>query len=115
MYRNLLNRWWTIALACALGLAFLVSLPAQALAGSGAAPIGGTNPGLPPEPGPNASGDPDTPQGTGRSAPSAGRGNTIGSMHQAPTGPVEMRTTGNVWLIKVRFALQMVRVFYLHD
>ncbi len=110
MYRSLMNRCWTITLACVLGLGLLVSDPARCLA-SNVVSTGGVGQG--PEPG--ASGDPDSPSNTGRPTSVAGRGNRVGSVHQAPAGPSEAGTARNAWVIKVRIVLQMVRVFYLHD
>ena len=110
MYRNLMNRCWTLAIACMLGLGLLATVPARSVASS-VAPSGGQDP----DPAPNASGDPDSPSNTGRPTAAVRRGNTVGSLRQASAGPSEAWTPRNAMVIKIRIALQMVRVFYLHD
>ena len=114
MYRNLMNRWWTITLACVLGLVLLVAVPVRGLAGALGSVLGSPDPGTPGDPGPTGAGDPDVPTNTGRSAPVSGRRPVIGSMRRVPGGPDTGLTVRNVWVFKIRIALQGVRMFYLH-
>jgi hypothetical protein len=116
MHRNLVNRWWTITLACAIGLALLFALPGRSLAGSvlsapGGVPDAGTGP--PPDPG--ASGDPDSPSNTGRSNSHSSPVSPAPVVRQTPIVSGGAWGTPAVWTIRVRYALQMVRVFYLRD
>jgi hypothetical protein len=115
MYRNLMNHWWTLAVACVLGLALLVASPVRGLASTLGTVPGAPDPGMPSGPGGSGAGDPDVPTNTGRSAPVSGRRPVIGSMRRTPAGPDMGLTVRNAWLFKIRIALQGVRVFYLRD
>jgi hypothetical protein len=109
MYRFLMNRCWALVLACVLGLGLLMSVPMRGIAGT--APVGGPEP----DPSPIAAGDPDSPSNTGRPTAVVVRGGATGYARQAPISPSEAWTPRNAWVIKIRIALHMVRVFYLHD
>jgi hypothetical protein len=115
MYRNLMNRWWTLTRAGVIGLVLLVAVPVQGLAISVTPESGNPNPGMPTDPGAPGAGDPDAPSNTGRSAPVLGRGPGKGSMRRAPGGPDAGWTTRSAWVFKIRIALHGVRLFYLHD
>jgi hypothetical protein len=117
MYRNLLNRWWTFTLACVVGLVLLASTAMTSHAGGFHRPIGGFDPVPVPAPDPNpvGSGDPDTPQGSGRTSPQPSHGNTMGGLRQGASAPGEISSPSDVWVLRIRLALQMVRVFYLRD
>jgi hypothetical protein len=111
MYRFLMNRCWALILTCVLGFGLLASVPARSLAGAVASSGGGSSP----DPSPTASGDPDSPSNTGRPSAVIGRSVARTSVSQAPTSPGEAWTPRSAWVIKIRTALNFVRVFYLHD
>ena len=115
MHRNRMNRWWSLAMACVLGLVLLVAVPVRSLATSALPGLGGQEPGTPPAPGDPGAGDPDVPTNTGRSAPVSGRRTVIGSLRHTPAGPDTGLAVRSAWLFKIRIALQGVRLFYLHD
>jgi len=115
MYRNLMNRWWSVTLACVLGLGLLLVVPVRSLATVVSPGIGGQEPGPPPGTGDPAAGDPDVPTNTGRSIPVSGRRPVIGSIRRVPASPETRLGVRGAWLFKIRIALQGVRMFYLHD
>jgi hypothetical protein len=117
MRRFMMNRWWTIVLACVLGMAGLLTSPASVRAdGKLSAPgSGGDNPTDSGVGGnPAGVGDPDIPT---RSGKVYGRG-AMGQAgtFDAPAARIGQRSPETLlWTMKFQVAMRMLRAYYLRD
>lgn len=112
MRRFKVNRWWTLILALVLGVLGAVSTPTAALAdkGSDGTIVGGGD--LPP-PDPQGSGDPDSPSGSGKSNLLSGGAVQYGTTGTAGVGDTSVRRYRSDLLMRVRFALGVLKYYYL--
>jgi hypothetical protein len=108
MARSNTNRWWTIVLLLFLGVAGLFAAPSLGRADGVRVAVedpGPQNPGG----GPTSTGDPDSPSNTGKSqrqlrgGAERGRAPDLGGA----------RTNGAVWAVRLRVAMQILRMYYL--
>jgi hypothetical protein len=107
------NRWWTLVLALAFGVLGAVSLPTAALAdkGSDGTIVGGSD--LPPPPGPQDSGDPDSPSGSGRNNLQLGGAEQYGTIGTTGVGDTSVRGLRPDLMMRVRIALGVLKHYYL--
>jgi len=110
MMRNLMNRWWTLALALVLGVAGVVFLPGLGRAAGGNTNQIGGDPGMGPGPGdPSGGGDPDVPINT----KSNSKNRPLGNQLAAPLAPgMSVGSAPKLtWLFQFRTALLLFRVY----
>lgn len=114
MRRFTSNRWWILILAFVLSVAGVASMPAAGLADKGtdgtigSTPIDGTG-----TPDPTGTGDPDSPSGSGKSSLQSGGDVFYGTTSTSGAGDVAVKKVTPAWVMRVRFALGLLKTYYL--
>lgn len=120
MPRFILNRWWTVILALVMSVAGVASLSRLSFAetgdvgGKGVGDTGGGDTPLP-VPDPQGAGDPDSPSGSGKTAPTSvgsSYGGRIGPMGLSGVGDASRLGSARMWM-RVRLAMGMLKYYYL--
>jgi hypothetical protein len=111
MSRFVRNRGWTIAVALVLSLTSIVYLPSVGRADGGGQYMGDGVAGTPGNPGTPGYGDPDIPinNGKGSARPMVRVRGTLRSSSSVG-GVGDTTTSQNVWVFRIRIALQVYRI-----
>lgn len=113
MPRFTVNRWWTLVLALALGVASIASSPSAGYADKGNDGVIGSDPLGSNPPDPQSSGDPDMPSGGGKpSTLVQGGASYYGTTGTSGAGDAGVRVVAPFWE-RARLTLRALKYYYL--